>query len=124
MEIRNKMAVELINQIFQMLLVLYLVLLLIEQVWQYSVSMYINLNYLLILVIIAGILSVFTKQKRKKKEPITWKDHAYIIILSITGIIIIFIKTQELGWLSYVISIIAGILIFLLSYPKEAREKH
>ena len=115
MEIKNKTAVEIINDVFQSLLVLYLVLLLVEQVWQYSVSMYLNLNYLLIIVIIAGIFSVFTKQKRRKKEPVTWKDYAYITILSIIGFIIIFIKTQELGWLSYVISIIAGILIFLLS---------
>lgn len=115
MEIKNKTAVELINHIFQMLLVLYLILLLVEQIWQYSVSMYLNLNYLLIIVIIAGIFSVFTKQKPKKKEPITWKDYIYITLLSIAGFIIIFIKTQELGWLSYIISIIAGILIFLLS---------
>ena len=115
MEIKNKTAVEIINDVFQSLLVLYLILLLVEQVWQYSVSMYLNLNYLLIIVIIAGILSVFTKQKRRKKEPVIWKDYAYITILSIIGFIIIFIKTQELGWLSYVISIIAGILIFLLS---------
>lgn len=116
MEIKNKTAVEMINQAFQTLLVLYLILLLIEQVWQYSVSAYLNLNYLLIIVIIAGILSVFTKQEKRKKEPITRKDYVYIIILSITGFIIIFMKTRELGWLSYVISIIAGILIFLLSF--------
>lgn len=115
MEIKNKIAIEIINQAFQMLLVLYLVLLLIEQVWQYSVSMYLNLNYLLVIVIIAGIFSVFTKQKPKKKEKITWKDYVYIAVLSIAGFMIIFIKTQELGWLSYVISIIAGMLIFLLS---------
>ena len=116
LEIKNKTAAEIINASFQSLLVLYLVLLLAEQIWPYSVSWYLNLNYLLIIVIIAGVLSVFTKQEKRKKEPITRRDYIYITVLSILGFIIIFIKTEELGWLSYVISIIAGILIFLLSY--------
>ncbi len=126
MQIKNKTAAEIINLMFQSLLVLYLVLLLAEQIWPSSVSWYLNLNYLLIFVVIAGILSVFTKQKPQKKERITKKDYIYISILSIAGFIIIFIKTQELGWLSYVISIIAGILIFLLSYlvlEEEENEK-
>jgi len=116
LEIKNKTAVEIINTAFQSLLVLYLVLLLAEQIWPNSVSGYLNLNYLLIIVIIAGVLSVFTKQMSRKKEPVTKKDYIYITLLSIAGFIIIFIKTRELGWLSYIISIIAGILIFLLSY--------
>jgi len=116
LKIENKTAAEIINTAFQSLLVLYLILLLAEQIWPNSVSWYLNLNYLLIIVIIAGILSIFTEQKKPKKEKITKKDYIYISILSIAGFIIIFIKTQELGWLSYAISIIAGILIFLLSY--------
>ena len=116
MEIKNKTAVDIINMTFQSLLVLYLILLLAEQIWPNSVSWYLNLNFLLICVIIAGILSTFTEQKKQKKEKITKKDYIYISILSIAGFIIIFIKTRELGWLSYIISIIAGILIFLLSY--------
>lgn len=116
MEIKNRVAVEFINKLFQTFLVLYLVLLLVEQLKEGLVSTYLNLNYLLIIVIILGILSVFTKQKPVKKEPITNKDYVYISLLSIAGIIIIFIKTRELGYLSYLISLIAGILIFLLSY--------
>ena len=116
MEIKNKIAAETINTAFQSLLVLYLILLLAEQIWENSVSYYLNLNYLLIVVIIAGILSTFTKQEKAKKEAITAKDYIYITTLSIAGTIIIFIKTRELGWLSYTISLIAGILIFLLSY--------
>ena len=40
----------------------------------------------------------------------------FIVALGIVGTVLIFIKTKELGWLSYLISIIAGILIILLSY--------
>jgi prepilin signal peptidase PulO-like enzyme (type II secretory pathway) len=116
LEIKNKTAAEIINLAFNSFLVLYLILLLAEQVWPTSVLLYLNLNYLLVFVIILGVISVFTEQAPRKKEPVTKKDYAYITLLGIIGFIIIFIKTRELGWLSYVISIIAGVLIFLLSW--------
>jgi len=105
----------LVNHIFQTLLVTYLVLLLIEQIWTGLVSVYLNLNYLLVLVIIAGILDVFSEHQKKPKEKITRKDYLFIILLGIGGFLIIKFKTASLGWLSWLISIIAGILIILLS---------
>lgn len=81
------------------------------------VSNYMNLNYLLILVIVLGVLNLlFVKPQERPKEKITRKDYIYISLLSIAGIIIIFYKTKQLRYLSYIISIVAGILIFLLSY--------
>jgi len=112
MEIKNKNIARIVNSLFQTFLVTYLLLLLIEQIWSNSISLYLNLNYFLIIVIIFGILSVFTKQEQAKKEPISSLDYVYIAFLSIAGVIIIFIKTKELGYLSYLISIIAGTLIF------------
>ena len=105
----------LVNHIFQTLLVTYLVLLLIEQIWAGSVSFYLNLNYLLIIVIIAGVLDVFSEHPHKDKEKTTKKDYVFIGLLGIAGFIIIKYKTAQLGWLSWLISIIAGILIILLS---------
>jgi len=116
MEIKNKIMIKTVNSLFQTFLVTYLLLLLIEQILGNSVSFYLNLNYMLFIVIILGILSVFTKQEPVKKELTSSLDYVYIAFLSIIGTIIIFIKTKELGWLSYIISIIAGLLIFLLSY--------
>lgn len=106
---------ELINHVFQTLLVTYLILLLLEQIWKGFVSTYLNINYLLILVILAGILDVFTEHK-ETKEPATKKDYILIYFLGILGTIIIKFKTASLDWLSWVISIIAGILIILLSH--------
>lgn len=104
-----------VNHIFQMLLVTYLLLLLIEQIWTGSVSYYLNLNYLLIAVIIFGILDVFSEHKQISEKKTDWKDYLFIILLGITGAIIIKIKTAQLNWLSWLVSIIAGILIILLS---------
>lgn len=113
-EIRGKPA-EIINYLFQSLLVGYLILLLIEQIWAGSVSFYLNLNYLLIAVIFIGILDVFSEHKKQEYKKPTTKDYVYISLLGIAGFAIIKLKTSQLGWLSWLISIIAGILIILLS---------
>ena len=105
----------LINHLFQTLLVTYLILLLVEQIWLGVVSVYLNLNYLLIIVIIVGILDVFSERPPKKKEVVKKRDYLFIIILGILGFAIIKYKTSGLGWLSWITSIIAGILIILLS---------
>jgi len=129
----NEKTGEVISYSFQSLLVTYLILLLIEQIWTGFVSTYLNLNYLLIVVIILGILDVFSEHKPIKKEKPTKKDYIFISLLGILGFIIIKYKTSELGWLSWVISVIAGLLIVLLSLlvleedkeeVKKYKEKH
>jgi len=114
-------AAGLINYIFQTLLITYLILLLLEQIWSGFVSVYLNLNYLLIAVIIVGILDVFsqnppveTYEKNKKTKLI---DYIFIFALGILGFAIILFKTKDTLdlWLSILISVIAGILIILLS---------
>ena len=104
-----------VNHLFQVLLVTYLVLLLAEELWAGVVSNYLNLNYMLALVIILGILDVFSEPQIKKQKKATKKDYLFIIILAISGFLIIKLKTSSLGWLSWAISIIAGVLIALLS---------
>ena len=116
MEFFKGRTAEIINYLFQSILVTYLILLLIEQIWQSSVSSYLNLNYFLIAVIIIGVLDVFSYHEVKKNEKATLKDYLFISVLGILGFIIIKFKTAQLGWLSWLISIIAGILIILLSF--------
>jgi len=105
----------LVNYLFQTLLVTYLVLLLVEQIWSGLVSVYLNLNYLLVVVIVAGVLDVFSEHSPKKKEKVRKLDYWFVVILGVLGFGIIKFKTGDLGWLSWVISIIAGVLIILLS---------
>jgi hypothetical protein len=105
----------LVNHVFQTILVTYLVLLLAEQIWPGIVSVYINLNYLLVAVIFVGILDVFSEQPKHREKPSGWKDYVFVALLGIVGFAIIKFKTIELGWLSWAISVIAGIIIILLS---------
>ncbi len=90
-------------------------MLLIEQIWAGLVSTYLNLNILLVVVIVTGILDVFSEHAPIIKEKIKPKDYIFIGLLGIAGFLIIKFKTLELGWLSWVISLVAGVLIVLLS---------
>jgi hypothetical protein len=109
-----------LNQdLFLVMLVTYLLLILLETIWDGFVSSHLNLNQLLIIVIITGAIAVLTGKEdyeiKKEKESITTKDHIFIIGAGILGSGIIYYKIQETGWMSYVISAMAGILIILLS---------
>jgi len=105
----------LVSHIFQTILITYLVLLLAEQIWKGFVSSYLNLNYLLVLVIILGVLDLFSEHSIVQSKKPDYKDYFLIFLLGIAGFIIIKIKTAQLGGLSWLISVIAGVLIVLLS---------
>ena len=129
---------KIVSYVFNSLLVLYLLLLLFNQLFSFDAGTVLSLNYLLVIVIIFGIAFVFTNKeekleedethriKRGKKEVREYRMESYsdilsrdynwlIYVLGILGFFIIKLKTYSLGWLSWVISIVAGILIILLS---------
>ena len=112
--IKGNLAI-IINYLFQTLLITYLLLLLSEQIWQGTVSVYLNLNYLLLVVILAGILDVFSIKPLVHKSHPTPLDYFFIFFLGVLGFAIIKFKTQQLGMLSWIIAVIASILIILLS---------
>ncbi|MBO8183458.1 MAG: hypothetical protein H0Z28_11830 [Archaeoglobus sp.] len=120
---------ELLKDPFASLLTLYLIFILIDTIWDGKVSKSINLNYFLIFVIATGILSFIKKDYAKKEtiiEPITKSDYFFIGALSVIGSLIVWYKLRNIGTLSYIISILAGILIFLLSVlvlEEEGEEK-
>jgi len=113
---RMQQLISINKALFEQLLVSYLLLLLIEEIWPKSVTPYLNMNILLILVIITGAIAVLTQKEEEKiiSKP-TRKDYLLIGILGLAGAGIIFYKTKEIGWLSYIISAVSGILIILLS---------
>lgn len=104
----------LVNFLFQLFLVIYMVLLLINE---FVAVKFMNLNYVMVLTIIFGVLTViFPYERKEKKEEMKTFDKVLVYVLAIIGIVLIFIKTKNLGWLSYVISIISGLLIVLVGY--------
>ena len=102
-----------ISFIFQFLLVAFLLVLLLKEFIEVSL----NINYLLISVIFFGILNVFFPAEIiQRPTEMTKKDYYLITLLGIIGTVLIFIKTRQLGLISYLISLIAGVLIVTLSF--------
>lgn len=117
---KNKRVMQFLDfnhELFITLLITFLLLLLAETVWEGSVSAYMNINYLLIIVIASGAISVITRKEEEKVEKVELKkkDYLYIGILGIAGSLIVWYKIQDIGGLAYLISIVAGVLIILLS---------
>jgi len=130
--------VKITSYVFSSLLVLYLLLLLFNQLFDFGFDDILSLNYILFIVLILGILYFFINKnemlkkdealrfEKGKKEIREYRMEEYDSILSrnyswlvyvigFLGFIIIKLKTYSFGWLSWAISIIAGIFIIVIS---------
>jgi hypothetical protein len=106
-----------VRAMFQVLLVVFLLTLLVRELYP-GVTEWVNMNYFLILVIIFGIVAVLTNDDAQDtREPaiITKRDYLFIGAASIAGTAIVWYKIQDIGKLAYLIAILSGALIFLLS---------
>ena len=115
---RFRVAVALVQQLFITLLLIYLILLLVETISPESVSRFLNLNYLLLAVILSGVITVLTVKdtsKDKVTRPVTRLNIFIIVFTGLGGAALIWYRTQDIGWLSYVVSLTGGSLIILLS---------
>ena len=102
-----------INQTFNYVLIIYLLLLLFQE---FNYLNQFNSNFLLVATLVFGILTVLFPVKHEEKKEMKLWDKILAIALGLIGAILIFVKTQYLGWLSYVISIISGILIVMIGF--------
>ena len=108
---------ELVQTLFQMLLITYLMLILLETIFEGSVSSYINMNYLLIIIIVVGVVAVLMepiKAENIERKHLNRKSIFLMFCAGIVGATIIWYKTQGIGWLAYVVSTGGGVLILLL----------
>lgn len=108
---------EIISEIFKVSLISYLLFYLIESFKSGFITDYFDLNILLIITILGGVFTVlFKKEEPKKKvQKIRKRDYIFIIILGVVATGLIYYKIKEIGWLSYIISSISGIIIILIS---------
>ncbi|MFW5704387.1 MAG: hypothetical protein ACOCXG_00965 [Nanoarchaeota archaeon] len=114
---------ELMKLLFESSLVIYLMLLVLNE---FSKVIFVNLNVFLGLVIVLGVISILNEPKSKREDRILKKDYVLGVVLGIVGGVLIFVKTKELGWLSVIISIISVVLIILVSFlilEEEDEEK-
>ena len=58
---------------------------------------------------------MLTYQPKVEKQKVRKIDYYFIYLLGFGGMILVFFKIKNIGWIAYLISIISGILIILLS---------
>jgi len=100
--------------LFVVLLFSYLLLVLIETLFKGSVSCCIDLNILLGIVILLGTISVIWVPL--VSHPTLNLKYKLLMVSASIGVgIIIWYKTVDLGWLSFIVSIGSGGMILLMS---------
>ena len=106
-----------IEEIFRVSLISYLLFYLIDDFRKGFISDYFNLNILLGFTIISGIITVaWQKEEKERKIPkIQKKDYIFIVILGLISAGLIYYRIKEIGKLAYLISAISGIIIILIS---------
>ena len=111
----KKALIHLNKNIFQYLLIFYLVILLVQE-YNKNFLRVLNMDYMLIITIILGIITVLTyKPKQIEKQKLTSLDNYFIYFLGVTGAVLVYFKINDLGWISYLISALSGILIIVLN---------
>jgi peptidoglycan/LPS O-acetylase OafA/YrhL len=101
-----------VNMTFQVLLIAFLLVLLVNEFYKLK---FINMNLLLIIVVVFGVLSILLpSDERKKLKRKSLYGDILVYIIGIIGGVVVFLKTQEMGWLSYVIAVVTFLLVVLL----------
>jgi len=100
------------RDIFEVFSIFYLILLLINQIKIGFVSDFLNLNYILIIVVLSGIVSLY-----KINIETTNRDYFFIVILAIIGAITIFYKTSIFGnFKAFIFALLSFIFIILVLF--------
>jgi hypothetical protein len=108
------------KEIFQYSLFTYLILLIAETIQEGIVSYFFNLNILLTVVILSGLMMIVTQDDEGNVYSVHKKisyrrSISYIILLCIIGAIIVILTTFDLGFMTIVAGCLAAILILLTS---------
>lgn len=113
-----KTSLEVAKELFIFSLIFYLLLFVLETVFPGFVSNNFNLNWVLALVLVLGIVSAFAPEKPKEaeeKEKPKITDYLTSIFLGVLGGFLIFYKIQLDIMFRLIISLISGGLIIALS---------
>src|SRR3990167_10960737 len=119
----NYLLTEVISEIFKVSLIAYLSFYLIDSFANGFVTNFFNLNILLYTAIITGVLTAWirddnddkkiSKVGHEKQKP-GIKENIFIIFLGIAAGLLIYYKIKDIGWIAFVISPLAGIIIILI----------
>lgn len=107
-----------IRDIFEISIFLFFIFYLVETLIHGFISNYFNINILVDIAIISGILMVLFIEAYQSENIINTfnkKDLIIVIIVSVISSVILYFKLKEIGKLAIIISAVAGIMMFLFS---------
>lgn len=110
---------ELLSFAFQVGLVTYLGLYLIESLSPGFVTSFYKLDTFLWIAIVTGVLSsiwpaIVPEAKKEPTKP-TWKDFVWMVLLALGTVAVVWYKTSSIGWLVKVIAPLSGLIVLGLS---------
>lgn len=108
---------ETVQVLFVVLFLTFLVLTLLELLFKGSVSLYFNLDYWFIAVIVVGTVAMLTMSRKVAKARQEHLSFGYVLVTTGAGIgsaVIVWLNTRGVGWFSYLLSLVScGVVIFL-----------
>lgn len=111
---------ELLSFVFQVSLVTYLGLYLIESLRPQFVTLFYSLDTFLWIAIVTGVLSsiwpaIVPEAKHRPPERLGWKDWSWMLLLAAGTVAVVYYKTSSIGWLVNVIAPLSGLIVLGLS---------
>lgn len=112
---RSKNMGKTLQTAFTCLLIFYLILFILENLFAGFVSHNFDLNILLIPLFIFGVASALFPIPKQKHKPVSRFDYLIIVLLTVLTFVIIFVKTSMLGQAGIVLSFISSLLVLFVS---------
>lgn len=109
---------EIIKELFKVSLISYFTFYLINDLAPGFVSRYFNLNIILVIVVISGIVTILggkEEEVKKEKQRTQIYDYVLILIAGLITTILIFIGIKDMGKMAYLVSIVAGGIVIIVS---------
>ena len=94
----------------------YLVFLIINYIQENFISTFFNINILLLAAVISGLITLLLNNKASSSSQVPSHGNiTTVILLSAAGLLVVLKFLLIFGFLGYLISILVGLLIFLLT---------
>ena len=104
------------HNVFSTLFTTILLLFLMENLWMYSVSAYIDVKYILFFTIISGLIdTLFFGDGKKNKQKLKAKDMALALMIAIIGTFMAHYKLSHATSIVNEVSILSGLLLLTIA---------
>jgi hypothetical protein len=105
------------KDIFIISFITFVVFFILESLERGFVTNYINVNALLVICFLSGLIAAIFKEKTETEWlKANWKFYILTGLVSLFGMVIILLYWQGNDWISLVASVIGGIVIFLVQW--------